>query len=275
MIKNSKLLIDKDCPMCKVYGVCFTKLGLVEKGTINPYQDIGNEIFEKVDKQKSRNEIALFNDKTNRTLYGVDALLEILFHNNLRLKALFSWTPIYYVIGILYSFVSYNRKVIYPTKATSGNRHCIPDLNIAHRSIYIILVAIITGFILNHFFVFISDYLGVSNSPIREYLICFSQVIWQGVVITFVDRSKLYEYLGNMSTVSLIGGLLLIPVILLTHFMAIPPILMIVLFGTVVSFMLFEHIRRCKLLELPLLMSFSWVLFRVLVLAVIMLTENL
>ena len=39
-LQNYKLLIDADCPMCRMYGNAFEAKGLIEKGTCSPYQKI-------------------------------------------------------------------------------------------------------------------------------------------------------------------------------------------------------------------------------------------
>jgi len=84
-------------------------------------------------------------------------------------------------------------------------------------------------------------------------------------------KGKRIDYLGNMMTVSLIGSLLLLPV-LLAHkiFPAIPSEFFPAWFMVVVGIMLLEHIRRTKLLGLSTLLSATWVLYRLLVLALIL-----
>ena len=88
--------------------------------------------------------------------------------------------------------------------------------------------------------------------------------------ISFFRKDKTLEYLGNMSTVSMIGGILLLPVLLANYYLPISLIGLIAMFGIVVSIMFFEHIRRCKLLGVPFAMTISWVGFRTVVLGIIL-----
>ncbi len=71
-------------------------------------------------------------------------------------------------------------------------------------------------------------------------------------------------------TVSLMGTLLLIPA-LLTNF---APLFYIIYFGIVVLIMFLEHLRRCRTLQLNYYPTVSWILFRLTILAVIILTTT-
>lgn len=125
------------------------------------------------------------------------------------------------------------------------------------------------GLILNSFTLEIAHGLGINHIWWREYLICFGQIAWQFSVVALFDKSKGMEYLGNMSTVSFVGGLLLIPVLYLESQFNLGLYYLIPAFLAVVLFMFFEHIRRCKILKLPLGMTASWIAYRVFVLAII------
>lgn len=270
MLKNRKLLIDKDCPMCNIYGKCFTTIGLIDKNTVTPYQTIHDFYAKQIDMERAKNEIALLNTETSTTHYGIDAMIEIVAHQSNFLRKVLHSQLIYAFLLRLYRFISYNRKVIYPTKQTENTRDCTPVTNLKYRWIYILSVAMFTGLILNHFAFHLSVRLGWEHNWIREFIICFGQIAWQMVAISFLKKESTIEYLGNMSTVSMIGGVLLLPILLINTYYPISLIGLISLFGIVVSIMLLEHIRRCQLLEVPLAMTISWVIYRTVVLGVIL-----
>ena len=177
---------------------------------------------------------------------------------------------IYGFLKKLYNFISYNRKVIYPAASDPALRKCHPSLSLKYRWAYILLVALFTGIILNNFAWHINMGLRLEHNWAREYYICFGQVIWQMLAIMLVAKEKTADYLGNMSTVSLIGGLLLLPVLGLNALFHFSPLVLILFFGAIVSFMLFEHIRRCKLLGISLTMTISWLLYRSVVLGLVL-----
>lgn len=272
MLKNNKLLIDKDCPMCKAYGACFTQLGLIDQNTLDSYQFVDEAYADKIDMARAKNEIALHDVNSAQTIYGLDALIHIVSHHSKSFRSLLHTRFIHTPLLILYRFISYNRKVIYPAPAIIGSRDCTPDVNGFYRTLYIIFVALATGLILNQLIWPINTTFGITHIWWREYLICFGQIFWQGAVIQKLDPSKHLDYLGNMSTVSMIGGLLLIPILVLNAYLPLTPLHLIGYFALVVGFMLLEHIRRCKLLGISLSMTISWVLYRVVVLAIILIS---
>lgn len=151
MLKDRKLLIDQDCPICKIYGKCFTKIGLIDKNTVSPYQTIQNFYADQIDMERAKNEIALLDTKTSTTHYGIDAMIEIVTHGSTFFKKILHSRLIYAFLLRLYSFISYNRKVIYPTLKTENTRGCTPDVNKKYRWSYIVFVAIFTGLVLNQF----------------------------------------------------------------------------------------------------------------------------
>ncbi len=270
MLKNRKLLIDKDCPMCNIYGKCFSEIGLIDKNTISPYQTIHDFYANQIDMERAKNEIALLDTETATTHYGIDAMIEILAHHSTLFKKFLYSQLIYAFLLRLYRFISYNRKVIYPTLKNENLRDCTPEVNTKYRWFYIIFVAIFTGLVLNQFAFHLNARLGWEHTWVREFLICFGQIGWQLVAISFFKKNKRLDYLGNMSTVSMIGGILLLPVILVNYYFPISLIGLTSMFGIVVSIMLVEHIRRCKLLDVPFAMTISWVGFRTVVLGIIL-----
>ena len=270
MLKNNKLLVDEDCPLCVAYGAGFTRLGLIDPRTVSPYQRADEALTRQINMQRARSEIALYDETTTRTVYGMDAMIAIVTHRSPWLRRLLTWAPLYFLLQQLYSFISYNRKVIYPSASRPGLRDCTPPLHRGYRWGYILLVALLTGLVLNRYAFLISTGWGLPHDPIREYFICFGQVAWQGIAIGFLDRKKVLTYLGNMSTVSLMGAILLLPLLGLASWVPVAPWLLLGYFAVVVGIMLLEHLRRCRLLGISHTMTFSWVAYRTVVLGTVL-----
>lgn len=271
MIKAHKLFVDRDCPMCKLYGKLFVKWRFVDEQTISYYQTMKSELTEKIDVDRARNEIAFHNLETGNTVYGVDAIVEIISHKFPLLNAVLKSAVVYPILLLLYKFISYNRKVIYPAKPGIACS-CEPDLNKPYRIAYISFVALITGLLLNYFTAHLAVGFGFEHKIYRELVVCVGQVLWQGIAIAYFAKDKFWDYLGNMSTVSLMGGILLIPLLLIAKLTPIPLIVLLALFATIITCMLLEHIRRCKLLGITLKMTASWIIFRMVALSLIILS---
>lgn len=269
MLSNNKLLIDQNCPLCKVYGTCFTKTGLIDTKTVSYYQTVDSEIFHQIDADRAKSEVALIDTKTGDTVYGIDAFIKILAGNKRFLIWLFNGTFVHFLLAKLYRFISYNRHVITGSYSSSNGRNCVPAVHLGYRWLYLILAALFTGLMVNHFAVLLDQALGLQSVFWREYAICFGQIAWQFSWLSVVDSSKRLDYLGNMSTVSVMGGFLLLPLFALNAFVGLSAIGLITGFGFIVGWMFLQHLKRCKKLDLPLSVSISWILFRTLVLILI------
>ncbi len=272
MLKNNKLLIDENCPMCTSYGKYFTKWKWIDQNTLLPYQEADDCIMAQIDAQRAKSEIAFFNPKTGYTYYGIDAMIQIVSQRKAWRYKLLTLPVIYNILRILYFFISYNRKVILPTRANPQKRDCTPPKHRVYQWAYILMVAILTGIMLNQFTHNITNLIGLpSNHYLFEYMLAFGQIGWQGIVIQFIAKEKTLVYLGNMSSVSLMGAILLLPIIIIQSFLSIPEFGLIIYFFIVVSIMFFDHIRRCKLIGLPIYMTISWVSFRLMALIFLLL----
>lgn len=270
MLKNKNLLVDKNCPMCVFYGETFTRSGLISEQTVNPYQIIEKEKAKNINMDRAKSEIALYDLESKKTVYGIDAMIEIVSHNNFFFKALLKTKLIYWSLEKLYKFISYNRKIIFPTKHKNGERSCSPAFNFNYRLFYILTSTLVVGLILSSFVGLISSRVMINHHWSWEFIIGFGQILWQIPLILYLNKNKLIDYLGNMCTVSLIGSLALLPLVIINKVTELSLYLNLVYFGIVVVFMLYDHIRRCKILELPHLVSASWVIYRVFILSIIL-----
>lgn len=265
-METYRLLVDENCPMCCLYEKAFCAHGLLSRENQTSYQSCPPSLSNTVDMDRARNEIALYSVNKNETSYGINALLRLLGSKYSWIERLGKLPVIHQFLLLLYGFISYNRKVIYPVKIKADKKDCRPDLHRGFRWAYIISVALSTGFILNHFTPNLFAYFKIPPNPILEYLICFAQIAWQLAVIQFIKKEVTLEYLGNMSTVSLLGGFALLPYLFVGQFYTISPILCFTYFFAVVCFMLLEHLRRCTILNLPIILTLSWITFRCVVL---------
>lgn len=258
--------------MCRVYGSCFTRLKLVDSDTVVFYQTAKENIFAQVDAKRAKSEVALVDMETGQTTYGINAFLKILFKERPLLRRFFNWSPAQFLVKKLYRFISFNRHVITGPATLKASRSCTPDMHKGYRWLYLLLAALFTGFMVNHFAFLLDQSLGLVHNPWREYAICFGQISWQFLVLTLVRPATRLDYLGNMSTVSIIGGFLLVPLLILSTFFDLNFWILMMWFGGVVTIMLGLHIGRCKRLGLPIFVTASWVIFRMIVLILILIT---
>jgi predicted DCC family thiol-disulfide oxidoreductase YuxK len=268
-LKNHTLLYDEDCPLCQVYTSGFIKTGMLDQNGRQSYHSISNEDQNFINLERASNEIALVNSETKTVIYGIDSLLKVMGYRFPIIEKIGYIQPINYLLRKLYSFISYNRKVIIPSKeGKSQKMQCLPSFNVKYRVLYILFAVIVTMFTLFNFSKNIAILL--EGSLIREGFITVGQLIFQGILIYKLDKKTVLNYFGNLMTISLMGSLLLIPVFIIHWIVPISETIFLISFGIIVLLMFLEHFRRIQLLKLPKFLSYTWVLYRVLILIIIL-----
>lgn len=272
-LKDHVILYDAVCPLCNLYTKGFIKAGMLDVNGRLPYQNLPAEMASRVDQQRFVNEIALVERTTGKVYYGVESLLKIIGYSFPGVATLFLLKPFFKIADVLYKFISFNRRVIVPVKkveSISGAGE--PAFHKGYRIAYLVFTVIFTSLILSRF----SLRLGAIMPPggfYRETLVCAGQVAWQAIAIHFVQKERRWDYLGNLMTISVAGGMVLLTglaagwIFDLHH-----PLFYAGYFCVVVTGMLLEHIRRTKLLELDWRLTASWILYRVIVLLILLST---
>ena len=266
-LKDHVILYDEECPMCNLYTTAFVKSGMLEKTGRACYQKMPDELTGQLDPQKAADEIALVNRKTGEVQYGIRSLFSIIGHAFPVFRRLFAFGPFVWLMSKVYAFVSYNRRVIVPP-AHNGYRGPQPSFILHYRVAFLVFTWLGTACILSRFAPLLSGPVP-AGGPLREYMICGGQILFQGIIAGFLYRGKVWDYLGNMMTISFAGALLLLPCWLLAPLVRLSPVFCILYFLAVAGLMLLEHIRRSKLLNLGLTLTCTWVAYRTGVLLII------
>ena len=267
-LENHMILYDAECPLCKIYTNAFVKTGMLDTGGRSSYQNKMGKFCPVIDQQRAVNEIALVDLKNGEVTYGIKSLFKIIGNAWPVFGPLFSFKPFVWLMSKIYAFISYNRRVIIPAKENAGRFALQPTFKKHYRIAYLLFTWFYTGFILTRYAHLLVGMVSLGN-PLREYMICGGQIIFQGLVISTFAREKLWNYLGNMMTVSLGGALLLTPVLILGMLFTLNPAIYAEYFITVTGLMFFEHIRRVSLLNLWWGVSATWLIYRILILFVI------
>jgi predicted DCC family thiol-disulfide oxidoreductase YuxK len=266
-LKDHVILYDAVCPMCNLYTKGFVKTGMLDENGRIPYQTMPDNLACLVDKKRSVNEIALVHTSSGEVYYGVESLMRIIGHSLPFLRPLFRCNLFIKIADMLYKFISFNRRVIMPSKKDEvSDDNLDPSFHRGYRIAYLFFTWLLTAFVLHKYSHRLADILP-AKSFIRELLVCGGQMVWQGLAIKLLAKEKSWDYLGSLMTISFAGaGSLCIIMLAGKLFQLQNPIWYGSLFFLVVGLMLLEHIRRTKLLGLSWKMSVSWVLYRFFVL---------
>ncbi|HZX57342.1 MAG TPA: DUF393 domain-containing protein, partial [Mucilaginibacter sp.] len=215
-LKNHIILYDAECPVCTLYARTLTKNGMLAAEGRESYQQMPEAVCPYVDRQRAANEIALVNTQTGEVSYGIHGVFKLIGNSFPFLRPLFALRPFIWLMSKLYAFFSFNRRVIIPS--TTKNSSAIqPAFRLRYRTAWLLFTWVAVGFILTHYARLLTGFVPLGNSY-REYFICGGQIIFQGIIVSMYAPAKRWDYLGNMMTISFAGALLLIPVILLKHF---------------------------------------------------------
>jgi len=267
-LTNHLLLFDAECPVCDTFSKAIVNKGMMNSDGRRAYQqELDAQACPLVDRQRAVNEIALVNLETGEVSYGAESILRLYAAQYPALGRVLTFYPLMWILNKLYAFISLNRRVILPpTKQTYGLQ---PAFKINYRIAYLVLTWFITAAILTRYTVLLADSIPIGGS-LREYFICAGQIVFQGIVVSFIAKQKRWDYLGNMMTISFAGALLLGLMLTAAPVIGHQPLIYLVYFMAVVGLMFLEHIRRSKLLHLGWWLTISWAVYRLLVLIIIL-----
>jgi predicted DCC family thiol-disulfide oxidoreductase YuxK len=216
MENNDKILVyDDACPLCVAYTSAFVKAGLLTAEGRQSFSDVSAELLHTINYKRSKNEIPLLDPVTNKVWYGIDALLEILGAKCPAIKTIGHIKPVNWFLKKLYSFISYNRKVIVAAKASPLKIDCSPSFNLFYRILFIFVFLIANTLMLypvhEHL---LSKMPGYSLSAGQLFLLHTAMVAINCILALFMPKQTAIEYLGQVNMLTLVTNLLLLPLLI-------------------------------------------------------------
>ncbi len=267
-LENHTIIYDAECPLCNAYTQGFIKYKMLDINGRTAFQQFDFDNNTEIDKTKAANKIVLFNSETNEITYGLPSLIKIIGFNYPNLAKLANISVIHFVLSLLYSFISYNRKMIAPSKITNENSGN-PSINLPHRIAFIACCAILVHVIVTWYFQrFLLPFMHLRfNLP--DVVLFLAQFPFQALVFYLFKQNNFYDYAGQLAFVSALAafGLLIagiaFKVLLYFHFDI--QFLGIITYGAAFMFMFYEHLRRVKLYNWSIWICVSWIVFRLLI----------
>ena len=265
---NYSIFFDDECPFCIWYSAKFVKWGIIGEENRKPFQHIYNRQYDQVDRELARNQIALVDENTKEIFYGADSMIKLLAQKQPIFNIFLQYKPLHFIARHFYQLISYNRKVFAPNLACSTSG-CQPDFHIGYRSAFLLLTALFTGLILNQYTkpIYLLQF-GHDMPKAWEWFVCFGQLIFQGTIISLIDRKQIWNYLGQMSLISFVGALALVPMLLVQQTVGLSHYVTIGYFGTIVFGMFLWHSQRVAIIGAPKVMTITWILYRLIILGI-------
>lgn len=260
-LKDHLILYDAECPMCNLYTGAFIKSKMLDNDGRAAYQKAYSTCSQ-IDLQRAVNEIALVNRQTGEVTYGINSLFAIISNAFPLFKPLFGNRFFAGAMRRLYAFISYNRRVIIPAGETEHSFAVQPSFHKKYRIAYLLVTCLFTSFIFSCF-ERTRGWYAYSNSFSEELMTIGGLLLFQAIVVVTIRKELLWSYLGNMMTVSVAGALLLLPALLLETVGWFSADTCWFFSLVVTAFMLWEHMRRVKLLGLGLTITATWIAFSI------------
>lgn len=143
---DSKVIIYDDvCPLCKAYTSGFVRAGWLRPENRVGFAEAPAELIGRIDIDRARHEIPLYDRVTGETLYGKEALFFILGEAIPIFKPLFRLRLFRAFIFCLYQIITYNRRIIANSRPPAKGFDCAPDFNAFYRWLYIGLMGMLAG----------------------------------------------------------------------------------------------------------------------------------
>ena len=136
-------------------------------------------------------------------------------------------------------------------------------------SVIVVCIAI-AALTLNQFAQLIQHLIAIKYDWRFELCMVTGMVIFQYPFIYKKAWGLKLDYYFNMLLVSVIGSALLMPLLILNYDIRQSDTFNLVYFFMVVLIMFFDHKRRVAKLDLPVIVSYTWVLYRAIILIFIL-----
>ena len=248
-LENHTLLYDDDCPLCSVYTKGFIAAEMLDKNGKKPYCNLSEEEQVFIDIKRASNEIALVDTKNKTVLYGIDSLLKVIGFSFPWMQKIGYWKPVNYFLKKLYKFISFNRKVIVPSKINKEIKlQCVPDFNFKYRSFYIIFTIIISSFILSHYLKLVTNLKEINFIQIvttESFLI-----VTNFILVLKLKSETVLNWIGNYQTSILIGSILSSLFYIFNYLYRLPLMVNELITILLILFVTLDAFRRYKLIQI-------------------------
>lgn len=203
-----KLFYDAQCPFCVWYSQLLVKYNFLNKQDRVSFQQEINTYASHVNIELATTKIACLDQGNNQVYYGIDSLLFIISKRFPRLISIARWKPFYFLLTLLYAFISYNRKIIFPVKESAISCACTPQKSWTWRIVFITASIALTSILVTHFF---NTWLQPFQNahPFPDWILLVFQLIFQGLVFALLREKNFYDYLGHVTIVSFFGAVFL------------------------------------------------------------------
>ncbi len=116
-LANKWIIYDGNCGLCLNSKKWLTRLGIIPESKCLNYHLLEEDLSGKIDPEHFRYEMALVDDTSDKTLYGLEGILEVFGARVSFVKGIKPGSFLFGILNFLYHTISYNRYFLFPRKS--------------------------------------------------------------------------------------------------------------------------------------------------------------
>jgi hypothetical protein len=185
--------------MCQAYTLGFVQAGILPEGGRQCFSTAPEHILGRINLDKARHEIPLYDTATGETIYGKQALFHLLSSRWTWMRPIFENRIFQAVVHQFYQIITYNRRIIAGSPAPETGFDCAPDFNWFYRTLYIGVAVLFACAML----------LRLADFRIDSFLMLLALPLF-GLLSSVFTVQKM-NFLGHWATIFLLTQILLLP----------------------------------------------------------------
>ncbi|GAB5523689.1 MAG: hypothetical protein Roseis2KO_15610 [Roseivirga sp.] len=262
-LANKWIIYDGNCGLCLNSKKWLTRLGIIPEGKCLNYHLLDESLSAKIDQEHFRYEMALVDDQSDKTLYGLEGILEVFGAKVGLVKGIKPGSVLFTLLNFVYHTISYNRYFLFPRKSRFACE-CDPPFVMKYFQRWMVLGIMIAMVVSALFGAFVAPLFEKTSIDMAgEMLLIVGagwglQLLFSGLLMT-LDQKR--DYWRHLVLIMVTGVLILLPGML---FFWLPPaslsavaITSVTASSTVMALM---HFRRVRYMGLSQGWTISWFL---------------
>lgn len=260
---NKWIIYDGNCGLCLNSKRLLTRLRIIPENKCLNYHLLEPELSDKIDLSRFRFEMALVDDQSDDTLYGLEGILQIFGEKFGLLKRIKPDSVIFRMLDYVYHAVSYNRYFIFPRKSRFAC-DCEPAFSMKYFVRWIVLGLLIASVVSALFGAVMAPVFDKAPLPLAAQMLVIVGAGWVSQLILsalLLSREKVYDYWRHLVLIMVVGVLILIPCLLL-FWLPIMPLTIVAIVSVLASSLVMSrmHFQRVRYLGLSQIWTLLWFL---------------
>jgi hypothetical protein len=230
---NKIIIYDDACPLCEWYTKLFVKYKFIQAHNKKSFSTIDPDLLKIIDVDRACKEIPLIDPSTQKVVYGIDTLLDVLDQKMPFIKTIGNMAPINWFLKKLYKLISFNRKGIIAAVPNGIGFNCTPAYSYNYKKYFIAILFVLTVLI----------YLCLKSTYIQPAL-QIALIVNAGVVVLaiFSTNKNILETVSQYILQYFIANILLLPLLVLQYLPSIVTLIYSLILGVFIAFQVYKRL---------------------------------